>query len=182
MEATVLNYDEMQSPIGPLVLAATDSGLCNIEFGAYKERQSRLQSWSARWFGDEALWQHNPPALADAVRQLEQYFAGERRSFELKLDMRGTPFQLKVWSELCRIPYGETRSYKQIAEGIGNVKAVRAIGGANHNNPVAIVVPCHRVIGAGGDMVGYGGGLPIKTFLLELEQPAKVAGAAANNG
>jgi O-6-methylguanine DNA methyltransferase len=171
-QATIIRYEEMESPVGPLVLAATDKGLCNIEFGRFETGSGRLRQWSARWFGDEVVWHRDKDALSDACLQLRQYFAGERKEFMLDLDLRGTPFQLKVWSELCRIPYGQTCSYKHIAERIGNVKAVRAIGGANHCNPVAIVVPCHRVIGAGGQLVGYGGGLPVKTFLLELEARA----------
>jgi methylated-DNA-[protein]-cysteine S-methyltransferase len=103
------------------------------------------------------------------VKQLESYFAGELRNFEMTLDMQGTAFQKRVWEELVRIPYGETRSYSFIANTIGATKAVRAVGAANGRNPIPIVVPCHRVIGAGGSLVGYGGGLPLKKYLLDLE-------------
>ena len=106
---------------------------------------------------------------SEAVRQLRAYFAGQLRWFDLPLDMQGTPFQLRVWRELERIPYGETRSYSQIAAAIGAPRAVRAVGAANGANPIPIVVPCHRVIGASGKLVGYGGGLPLKRRLLELE-------------
>jgi methylated-DNA-[protein]-cysteine S-methyltransferase len=106
---------------------------------------------------------------AEATRQLRAYFAGELRRFDLPLDMQGTAFQLRVWRELERIPYGETRSYSQIAATIGAPRAVRAVGAANGANPIPIVVPCHRVIGAGGKLVGYGGGLPLKKRLLALE-------------
>ena len=109
------------------------------------------------------------PIAAEAARQLRAYFAGELREFDLPLDMHGTDFQLRVWRELARIPYGETRSYSQIAAAIGSPQAVRAVGAANGANPIPIVVPCHRVIGAGGKLVGYGGGLPLKKRLLELE-------------
>jgi methylated-DNA-[protein]-cysteine S-methyltransferase len=109
------------------------------------------------------------PIATEAVRQLRAYFAGQLRRFDLPLDMRGTDFQLRVWRELERIPYGETRSYLQIAEAIGAPRAVRAVGAANGANPVPIVVPCHRVIGASGKLVGYGGGLPLKKRLLQLE-------------
>jgi len=109
------------------------------------------------------------PLLRQAVEQLRAYFAGELRDFDLTLDMQGTGFQTRVWHELRNIPYGETRSYSFVANTIGAPKAVRAVGAANGRNPIPIVVPCHRVIGAGGSLVGYGGGLPLKRFLLDLE-------------
>ena len=107
--------------------------------------------------------------IKEAYRQLSEYLKGERQMFYLPLNPRGTDFQKRVWRALCDIPYGETRSYKQIAEAIGNPKAVRAVGMANNRNPITIVVPCHRVIGADGKLVGYGGGLEMKEFLLRLE-------------
>ena len=107
--------------------------------------------------------------IKEANRQLSEYLKGERQMFYLPLNPRGTDFQKRVWRALCDIPYGETRSYKQIAEAIGNPKAVRAVGMANNRNPITIVVPCHRVIGADGKLVGYGGGLEMKEFLLRLE-------------
>jgi O-6-methylguanine DNA methyltransferase len=109
------------------------------------------------------------PMLSQAIEQLRAYFAGELRDFDLALDMQGTEFQRRVWGELQNIPYGETRSYSFVAHTIGVPKAVRAVGAANGRNPIPIVVPCHRVIGAGGSLVGYGGGLPLKRFLLDLE-------------
>lgn len=108
--------------------------------------------------------------IKEAYRQLSEYLIGERKSFDLPLKPRGTVFQLQVWKALCDIPYGETRSYKQIAEAIGNPKAVRAVGMANNRNPMLIVVPCHRVIGANGKLVGYGAGIEKKEFLLKLEK------------
>jgi methylated-DNA-[protein]-cysteine S-methyltransferase len=116
---------------------------------------------------------HNPrnPLLLEAVRQLRSYFAGELREFQLPLDMRGTDFQLRVWRQLLTIPYGETRSYSEIARAIQAPHAVRAVGAANGANPISIVVPCHRVIGSSGKLVGYGGGLPLKKRLLDLERP-----------
>jgi methylated-DNA-[protein]-cysteine S-methyltransferase len=109
------------------------------------------------------------PHLDEAVRQLRDYFAGERWRFDLPLDFNGTPFQMRVWRALLQVPYGETRSYRHIAESIGAPAAVRAVGAANGANPIAIVVPCHRIIGSSGKLTGYGGGLPNKKLLLELE-------------
>jgi O-6-methylguanine DNA methyltransferase len=109
------------------------------------------------------------PSIAEAARQLRAYFAGELKRFDLALDLQGTEFQMRVWRQLEAIPYGETRSYRQIAKAIGAPAAVRAVGAANGANPVPIVVPCHRVIGSGGKLVGYGGGLELKKRLLELE-------------
>ena len=110
------------------------------------------------------------PLIQEAYRQLSEYLIGERKSFDLPLNPRGTVFQQQVWKALSDIPYGETRSYKQIAETIGNPKAVRAVGMANNRNPLLIVVPCHRVIGANGKLVGYGAGIEKKEFLLKLEK------------
>ena len=107
--------------------------------------------------------------IPETKRQLDEYFAGRRRKFDLPLDLRGTEFQRRVWAQLCRIPYGETRSYQDIAAALGNAKASRAVGMANNRNPVVIVVPCHRVVGKGGSLVGYAGGLDRKEFLLKLE-------------
>lgn len=108
--------------------------------------------------------------IKEAHQQLSEYLKGERKSFDLPLRMKGTDFQQRVWNALLKIPYGETRSYKQIAEAIGNPKAVRAVGMANNRNPLLIVVPCHRVIGADGKLVGYGAGIEKKEFLLRLEK------------
>ena len=110
------------------------------------------------------------PLIKEACRQLSEYLKGERKTFDLPLNPKGTNFQKCVWRALCDIPYGETRTYKQIAEAIGNPKAVRAVGMANNRNPITIIVPCHRVIGANGKLVGYGGGLEMKEFLLRLEK------------
>ena len=110
------------------------------------------------------------PLINEAYRQLSEYLLGERKHFDLPLNPQGTVFQQQVWKALCDIPYGETRSYKQIAEAIGNPKAVRAVGMANNRNPLLIVVPCHRVIGANGKLVGYAAGIEKKEFLLKLEK------------
>lgn len=109
--------------------------------------------------------------IKEAHLQFSEYLKGERKEFDIPFRMKGTKFQKQVWTALCEIPYGETRSYKQIAEAIGNPKAVRAVGMANNRNPLLVVVPCHRVIGANGQLVGYAGGLDKKEFLLRLENP-----------
>ena len=111
------------------------------------------------------------PLIKEAYRQISEYLIGERKSFDLPFKLTGTDFQNRVWKALCEIPYGETRSYKQIAEAIGNPKAVRAVGMANNRNPLLVLVPCHRVIGCNGQLVGYAAGLEKKQFLLDLEKP-----------
>ena len=138
-----------------LRLVASDSGVRAIEFTPAKPVEGHRED--------------SNPLLREAVSQLQAYFDGNLRRFRLPLDMPGTEFQKRVWRELEKIPYGETRSYAQIAAAIGTPQAVRAVGAANGSNPVAIVVPCHRVIGSGGRLTGYGGGLPLKKRLLELE-------------
>jgi methylated-DNA-[protein]-cysteine S-methyltransferase len=120
---------------------------------------------------EEEITEKNETALLrEAIKQLEEYFEGKRKSFDLPLNLEGTEFQKKVWNALKEIPYGETRSYGEIAKVIGNEKAARAVGMANNRNPISIIIPCHRVIGASGKLVGYGGGLHIKEKLLEVEK------------
>jgi O-6-methylguanine DNA methyltransferase len=162
-------FDEISSPIGPLVLCATENGLCHIEFSAFADAEAKLHHWSHKLLGRDRFVRDRS-VLSEAVQQLELYFAGKLFRFDLVLDLQGTPFQRRVWLALSKIHYGETQSYKYIGANIGNPKAVRAVGGANNRNPLPIILPCHRVIGANGDMVGYGGGLPIKRFLLDHER------------
>jgi len=166
--ANVLGYTIMDSPIGPLLLASTEKGLCFIQFDAEENGLGQLQRWCKKTFLGMAPVRDDARNEA-AKTQLQEYFAGKRKVYELPLDLYGTPFQKSVWNALRTIPYGETRSYKDIALAIGAAKAVRAIGGANNRNPIPIVIPCHRVIGSNGALVGYGGGLPIKEHLLALE-------------
>ena len=148
------------SPAGPLVLAGDREGLHVLGFTS-----------GMRPFRIEPSWQPDRAGLLDGVRrELDDYFAGKLRIFKSRLAFEGTPFQRQVWTELCRIPYGETISYMELARRIGNPQAVRAVGLANGANPIAIIVPCHRVIGANGSLTGYGGGLPIKKALLALER------------
>lgn len=154
-----MRYTEIESPVGRLLIAADEAGLHHILFDS--ERRPAIP---------RSGWRHDPASLEPVVEQLEAYFAGERRHFDLELAPRGTEFQLRVWTALTEIPYGETASYRDIAERLGDPAAVRAVGAANGRNPLPIVVPCHRVIGSDGSLVGYGGGLDVKRRLLALEQ------------
>ena len=155
------------SPVGPLFLAASLKGLVRLEFEAHllKIDPHKIQLQESRQL------------LAPYLEQLNEYFAGQRREFSIPLDLRGTEFQLKCWRELRDIPYGETRSYRDLAQAIGHPHAYRAVGMSNNRNPIAIVVPCHRVIAADGSLCGYGGGLDIKRKLLDLES-AQLPGSA----
>lgn len=149
-----------------LRLACTEKGLCCLQLP--RETLEDLEKWVVRHVPGARLV-HDPGRLEPYVRELQEYFQGSRRQFTVPLDLRGTPFQLSVWAALSEIPYGQTRTYAQIAQRIGKPRAVRAVGAANGCNPVAIVVPCHRVIGKDGSLVGYSGGLDIKEDLLQLE-------------
>ncbi|WP_101925096.1 MULTISPECIES: methylated-DNA--[protein]-cysteine S-methyltransferase [Luteimonas] len=149
----------IDSPVGPLFLAASDAGLHAVEFATHRHPVTRGDGWR-----DGAH-----PVLDATAQQLDAYFAGTRRHFDLPLSARGTPFQQQVWDALTRIPYGRTASYVELARMVGRPTASRAVGAANGRNPLSIVVPCHRVIGASGALTGFGGGLPTKEFLLALE-------------
>jgi methylated-DNA-[protein]-cysteine S-methyltransferase len=147
------------SPIGPLLLTADDGGLTRLYMEVRKHGPDEVQP----------EWRRDDSAFTEACHQLDEYFAGERTEFDLPLNPAGTPFQLRVWEALKTIPYGQIRSYGEIAEQIGRPGAARAVGLANGRNPISIVVPCHRVIGASGALTGYGGGLQRKQYLLDLE-------------
>ncbi len=168
MKVETIWYTMMESPIGPLLLAATDKGICFIEFGAEETSLAGLQHWCRKRQISSSPVQDDGK-LAEAKKQLEEYFAGKRQSFTVTLDLHGTPFQKTVWQQLTQIPFGEVRSYKDVAIAIGASKAVRAIGGANNQNPIPIIIPCHRVIGSNKALVGYGGGIWIKEHLLTHE-------------
>jgi O-6-methylguanine DNA methyltransferase len=155
------------SPVGPLFLAASPKGLVRLEF------EARAQPLNPK----NIQLQESRKVLAPHLDQLNEYFAGQRREFSIPLDLRGTDFQLKCWRALLDIPYGETRSYRDLAQAIGHPNAFRAVGTSNNRNPIAIVVPCHRVIAADGSLCGYGGGLDIKRKLLDLES-AQLPGSA----
>jgi methylated-DNA-[protein]-cysteine S-methyltransferase len=151
-------YTWFESPFGPLLLAGSDSGLKLVSFAAGR-RTRRI----------EPEWQADSSAFCEVMRQLQSYFSGKRAHFDLPLVLEGTDFQNRVWTALQSIPYGDTISYKQLAEEVGSPKAVRAVGAANGANPIPIIIPCHRVIGKDGSLTGFGGGLPLKRKLLELE-------------
>ena len=153
-------YDVMESPVGELLLTATDEGLAGVRFEPHGDRPG-------------GGWRRDPAALGPAREQLEAYFARELRTFDLPLDPQGTRFQKQVWDQLVTIPWGETASYGEIAHRLGHTNAAsRAVGLANGRNPIPIVIPCHRVIGANGSLTGYAGGLERKQVLLDLEVDA----------
>ncbi|GJF08111.1 methylated-DNA--protein-cysteine methyltransferase [Mycolicibacterium cyprinidarum] len=153
-----MRYRTVDSPIGKLTLAGRGKRLTHLRMVDQTYEPNRID------------WQPDDSAFADVVDQLQQYFAGERTEFELELDLVGTAFQRRVWSALLTIPYGQTRSYGQIANQLDAPGASRAVGLANGHNPISIIVPCHRVIGANGSLTGYGGGLSRKRALLDLEK------------
>jgi methylated-DNA-[protein]-cysteine S-methyltransferase len=154
------SYCYVDSPIGPLLLTTDGEALTGLYMGKPTKQPALGEDWTER---------PGAGALPMAVRQLKEYFAGSRRQFDLPLKMAGTEFQQKVWRQLTEIPFGETCSYGQLARKIGNANASRAVGLANGRNPIAVIVPCHRVIGADGSLTGFGGGLPRKQWLLAHE-------------
>jgi methylated-DNA-[protein]-cysteine S-methyltransferase len=154
----MMYYCYLSSPVGDLLLAGEEGALSLVAFPG-----------EGRKHDPDPDWIYNEQPFAEARRQLGEYFAGKRRSFELPLKLTGTEFQVRVLEELQRIPYGETKSYRDIAEQIGRPKAMRAVGAANGRNPIPIIIPCHRVIGSSGDLTGFGGGLDTKEALLRLE-------------
>ncbi|MEU4266351.1 methylated-DNA--[protein]-cysteine S-methyltransferase [Streptomyces sp. NPDC026092] len=158
---TDVRHTVIDSPYDALTLVAVDGVLSRIHMTGQRHRPA-----------EETFGAPDPRPFGETVRQLDAYFAGELNRFELPLKLIGTPFQLRVWELLCRIPYGETRSYGELAEELGNPGASRAVGLANGKNPVSIVVPCHRVVGASGSLTGYGGGLDRKRRLLAFESGA----------
>lgn len=146
-----------QTDLGTIGIAESNEKITHLFFSEEK-------------FDEDGYAENESPLLKEARKQLNEYFAGKRREFDLPLAPQGTEFMRRVWKALQTIPYGETRSYKDIAVLAGNSKACRAVGMANNRNPISIIIPCHRVIGASGDLIGYGGGLDKKKFLLDLEQ------------
>lgn len=163
MNMETLYYSRMNSPAGPLLIGLSTTALVALEFD---------RGLPKKVAGHPVAWEESEARTRDVREQLREYFSGRRRDFDLTLDLRGTDFQKRCWNELLRIPYGETRSYADIARAVGSPKSFRAVGQANHYNPIAIIVPCHRVLAAGCYLGGYGGGLPVKALLLRLEGAA----------
>lgn len=160
---TALTHTTTPSPIGPLTLVADDGVLCGVYMAEHR-----------RGPDPAGLGERDTTGLQDAERQLAEYFAGRRRAFDLPLAPRGTAFQQRVWQALTRIPYGETRTYAGLAAELGDPLLVRAVGAANALNPLSVVVPCHRVVGADGSLTGFAGGLARKRFLLDLESDGRL--------
>jgi len=159
------------SPVGPLFLASSEKGLVALEFDKRRPGQQTIRP-NPRHLRQESntlRFEDSPSAMSRYARELDEYFSAKRRDFTFPLDLRGTDFQLSCWRALLDIPYGETRTYADIARAVGRPQGFRAVGMANNRNPVAIVVPCHRVIASDGSLCGYGGGLETKRKLLELE-------------
>jgi methylated-DNA-[protein]-cysteine S-methyltransferase len=162
-----IRFTTIPSPVDELLVAASDQGLTTLLFEVWGHGPGELERTA--WEPDDGTGRAGE-ILADARRQLAEYFDHQRTSFDLPLDMQGTAFQLQVWQQLTRIPYGSTTSYGEIARRLGTPNGSRAVGAANGRNPVAIVVPCHRVIGANGDLTGFGGGMARKEWLLRHER------------
>jgi methylated-DNA-[protein]-cysteine S-methyltransferase len=161
-------YDTLDSPLGELLIAGDGDALTAVQVGVRRV----AAAMSPQRTGPPPpgpRWRREPGSFRDAAEQLRSYFAGELREFDLPLDTRGTPFQRRVWAALRDIPYGSTISYAELAAAVGKPGAARAVGAANGRNPIAVVIPCHRVIGGSGALTGYGGGLGRKRLLLELE-------------
>jgi methylated-DNA-[protein]-cysteine S-methyltransferase len=156
----------VDTSLGPLGAAFSPAGLCRLSFA--REGDQACAAWARRWAPHAPLI-HDDPRLELLAAELDDYFEGRRRGFTIPLDPRGTPFQRDVWRALLSINYGETRAYSELAAAIGHPQAVRAVGAANGANPIPILIPCHRLIGKGGSLVKYGGGLELKRRLLELE-------------
>jgi methylated-DNA-[protein]-cysteine S-methyltransferase len=159
MMVPMRSHTVMDSPVGPLTLVAEDGTLAAL----YMQQQRHRPD-------PEVFGERDDAAFVDVVGQLREYFAGQRRSFDVPLTLQGTPFQRQVWAALCEIPYGETTSYGELAARLGRPNAARAVGLANGRNPIGIIVPCHRVVGADGALTGYGGGLDRKEHLLAFER------------
>lgn len=155
-----LNYKDISSPVGLIRAIASDKGLVAITWEGEDYKRTKLSV---------PVQENNHPILLQTEKQLNEYFENKRTTFEIPLDFKGTEFQVKVWEALLKIPYGATKTYGDLAKILGDIKAVRAVGGALNKNPISIIVPCHRVVGASGKLVGFAGGLENKSILLDLE-------------
>lgn len=161
----------MESPIGPIQIIAEDNYIIRVDF--YQGGFDDCNQFLAKTFGEIQYAAGLNPEVLKTIVQLDEYFSGQRKSFDINVKLYGTEFYTRVWKNLCDIPYGKTISYKMLAERCGTPKGFRAVGQANHHNPISIVVPCHRVIGADKKLTGYGSGLNVKQFLLQIEQSHK---------
>jgi O-6-methylguanine DNA methyltransferase len=166
MMATLF-YTKTNTPFGPLIVVSSDKGVVRVALPDESGRD-RMDEIKREFPGSE--FREDAQKNREAVHQLEEYFSGTRTSFDLPLDLQGTDFQKKVWKAMLKVPYGRTRSYGEIARDIGSPKASRAVGGSCGKNNIAIVIPCHRIIGSSGSMTGFGGGIPLKEKLLNLEK------------
>ena len=164
----MIHYRMHESPLGSLLLAASERGLCGLYFDEHRHFRGP-QGWLAS---------EDHPHLQRAAEQLDDYFAGKRRTFDLRLDLAGTPFQLKVWEQLSRVPYGASTSYLLHAQAVNAGHAVRAVGTAIGRNPVSIIIPCHRIVAGNGALTGYAGGLERKRYLLAFEAAGSGSKAA----
>ncbi|MFZ5641201.1 MAG: methylated-DNA--[protein]-cysteine S-methyltransferase [Bacillota bacterium] len=162
-------YAPVETTWGTFMIASTEKGICQVHF--LRNDAESFFAWLKKNLGSRGIL--NLRVLRDAAGELTEYLLGHRKQFDLPLDLRGTPFQLRVWDQLRTIPYGETASYGEIARAAGTPKGARAVGMANHANPVLLLVPCHRVIGSNGALVGFGCGLDLKQKLLNLERNYK---------
>jgi O-6-methylguanine DNA methyltransferase len=171
-QRSFLYYDTFDTEIGPMTVLVNDEGVCRIDFGNNEDLIPSYQSWKKKHFlKGELVYEPEHEYILQAKKELTEYFSGKRSQFELPLNCYGTEFQRKAWRTLLyQIPYGETRSYKEIASMMNSPKAIRAVGGAVNKNPFSVVVPCHRVIGSNGKLVGYAGGVDKKQHLLDFEK------------
>jgi len=168
-----INAVKIETPLGEMYACATEKGICMLEFADDKKSIDKQMDAIGKYFGSQIVFGQQDKYLAELQKQLALYFAGKLTEFTFPLDMAGTEFQKKAWGVMRAIPYGKTISYKQEAESVGDPKAVRAVAGANGRNRIAIVIPCHRVIGSDGSLTGYSAGIERKKWLLELESRAK---------
>jgi AraC family transcriptional regulator of adaptative response/methylated-DNA-[protein]-cysteine methyltransferase len=166
-KGAIITVNRITPPLGPMMIGVTDAGLCLLEFTDRRMLETQIETLKKRFKAEMITGKH--PMMQPVEEQLAAYFEGKLKNFDLPLVTLGTDFQQKVWQELTTIPYGRTRSYKQQADAIVDVKAVRAVARANGENRIAIIIPCHRVIGSDGSIVGYGAGIPRKQWLLKHE-------------
>lgn len=170
MKVTEFYYEEIKTPIGPLLIIGLNECILRIDFGTMSDLKDKHDKWFKKFY-EYPVFNNNEGKYAHVASQLEEYFLKKRKHFSFEFKLLGTPFQQKVWKTLYQTtPYGQTKTYKDLATAINHPKAVRAIGGAMNKNPISIVVPCHRVIGKNGKLVGYGGGLNKKQYLLNHEE------------